>query len=241
MRNVRQGLSSLSSSIPLYLLSASAASLALESRTILGRRITSPLLSFGFGWMLRTFSILPLYHPMYDYLSSRLLPAALPLMVLSAQARQDRRQSKNSSNMLRTLIAFLVCSLASCGGAIAAFFIALYSVTYFPTSSLANIPTALVSKVCGCLVATYIGGSANLAEVAWETGLAKDAQGFLGCLAAADVLLMCFYFAGLMLAAKFSRVGRYGVTGFDNTFAKMETTEEDMTLGMVCCCFFGRS
>eukprot|EP00438_Fugacium_kawagutii_P031403 Skav205753 [mRNA] locus=scaffold1714:7227:8681:- [translate_table: standard] len=57
----------------------------------------------------------------------------------------------------------------------------------------------LVSKVCGCLTATYIGGSANLAEVAWDTALAKDAQGMLACLAAADVVLMCFYFAALML------------------------------------------
>jgi uncharacterized membrane protein len=56
-----------------------------------------------------------------------------------------------------------------------------------------------VSKVCGCLTATYIGGSANLAEVAFDSGLAKEGGGILACLAAADVLLMCFYFAGLVL------------------------------------------
>ena len=55
------------------------------------------------------------------------------------------------------------------------------------------------SKVCGCLTATYIGGSANLAEVAFDSGLAKEGGGILACLAAADVLLMCFYFAGLVL------------------------------------------
>lgn len=65
-----------------------------------------------------------------------------------------------------------------------------------------------VSKVCGCLTATYIGGSANLAEVAWDTALAKDGQGMLACLAAADVVLMCFYFASLMLVPWQERSGK---------------------------------
>lgn len=73
----------------------------------------------------------------------------------------------------------------------------LYLYIEFLWYQLGGVPQ--VSKVCGCLTATYIGGSANLAEVAWETGLAKNSQGILGCLAAADVLLMCFYFAALTL------------------------------------------
>ena len=45
--------------------SAAAASLALESRTVLGKRVTSPLLSFFFGWMLRSMKVLPPMHPVY--------------------------------------------------------------------------------------------------------------------------------------------------------------------------------
>ena len=67
-----------------------------------------------------------------------------------------------------------------------------------------------VSKVCGCLTATYIGGSANLAEVALDSGLAQEGGGILACLAAADVLLMCFYFAGLMLVPGSISVDVYG-------------------------------
>ena len=168
-----------------------------------------------------------------------LLPAALPLMVSlstgSTGQKTIQEQFQHVANF-DSLFGVLPGFLWRCHCCI--LYRALLCDLLFQHRAWPIFQLPLVSKVCGCLVATYIGGSANLAEVAWETGLAKDAQGFLGCLAAADVLLMCFYFAGLMLAAKFSRVGRYGVTGFDNTFAKMETTEEDMTLGMVCCCFF---
>ena len=211
--------------IPAYLYSAAALSLALESRTTLGRRITSPLLSFLFGWILRRFAILPAFHPMYDSLSSRLLPAALPLMVISAQARQDNKESRNPE-MLHTLIAFSVCSIASCGGAIAAFALSLHPPPCFKT--LSTLPMAVVTKVCGCLVATYIGGSANLAEVAWDSGLAKDSQGLMACLAAADVLLMCFYFAGLTLIARWSSIGK-DLTSLETT-KTMQMTRQDLTL-----------
>ena len=66
-----------------------------------------------------------------------------------------------------------------------------------------------VSRVCGCLTATYIGGSANLAEVALDSGLSNEG-GILACLAAADVLLMCFYFAGLKLVPGSIAVDGYG-------------------------------
>ena len=43
--------------------SAAAAALALENRSTFGRKITSPLLSFFIGWMLRS-KVLPFVHPM---------------------------------------------------------------------------------------------------------------------------------------------------------------------------------
>lgn len=44
--------------------SAAAAALAFENRSTFGRKITSPLLSFLIGWMLRS-KVLPFVHPMY--------------------------------------------------------------------------------------------------------------------------------------------------------------------------------
>lgn len=107
---------------------AAAASLAVESRTTLGKR--------------------------YDSLASRLLPAALPLMVLSAQIRPQRSVSRDRHDLFLMLLAFSVCSFASCGGALAAFLLG---------RAWLDVPRTVVSKVCGCLTATYIGGSANLA------------------------------------------------------------------------------
>eukprot|EP00434_Breviolum_minutum_P039991 symbB.v1.2.035529.t2/scaffold4806.1/size34549/3 len=197
--------------------SAAAAALALENRSTFGRKITSPLLSFFIGWMLRS-KVLPFVHPMYDVLSSSLLPAALPLMVLSAQLR-PRSTSRARHNLQLLLAAFIVASIASCGGALLAF-----TVVRVLQPSWLPLPLSSVSKVCGCLTATYIGGSANLAEVAWETGLAKNSQGILGCLAAADVLLMCFYFAALTLVAKAYGVGQSTSTTFDTSPAPFGRT-----------------
>lgn len=182
---------------------AAAASLAVESRTTLGKRVTSPLLSFFLGWMLRSLKLLPPMHPVYDSLASRLLPAALPLMVLSAQIRPQRSVSQDRHDFSLMLLAFSVCSFASCGGALAAFLLG---------RAWLDVPPSVVSKVCGCLTATYIGGSANLAEVAFDSGLAKEGGGILACLAAADVLLMCFYFAGLVLVANAYKLGKQRAT-----------------------------
>lgn len=181
---------------------AAAAALALESRTTLGRRLTSPLLSFFLSLTLRSLRILPPMHPVYDSLASRLLPAALPLMVLSAQIRPQRSVSQDRRDLSLMLLAFSVCSFASCGGALAAFLLGCEL----------DVPQGVVSRVCGCLTATYIGGSANLAEVALDSGLSNFSGGILACLAAADVLLMCFYFAGLKLVANAYKLGKQRAT-----------------------------
>eukprot|EP00435_Cladocopium_sp_Y103_P011170 s1477_g2.t3 len=189
---------------------SAAASLALESRTTVGKRVTSPLLSFFLGWMLRSLRLLPPLHPVYDSLASRLLPAALPLMVLSAQIRPQGSVSRDRHDLFLMLLTFSVCSFASCGGALAAFMLG---------RAWLDVPRSVVSKVCGCLTATYIGGSANLAEVAFDSGLAKEGAGILACLAAADVLLMCFYFAGLMLVANAYKLSKQRATAKDNQTA----------------------
>eukprot|EP00434_Breviolum_minutum_P039990 symbB.v1.2.035529.t1/scaffold4806.1/size34549/3 len=176
--------------------SAAAAALALENRSTFGRKITSPLLSFFIGWMLRS-KVLPFVHPMYDVLSSSLLPAALPLMVLSAQLR-PRSTSRARHNLQLLLAAFIVASIASCGGALLAF-----TVVRVLQPSWLPLP---------------------LSSVAWETGLAKNSQGILGCLAAADVLLMCFYFAALTLVAKAYGVGQSTSTTFDTSPAPFGRT-----------------
>lgn len=139
-------------SFPCGLGAVAATSLALE-RSAIGRRFTSPFLAFLLGSLMRHLQVLPASHPIYDSLTGYLLPAALPLMVISAQTRPLSLQGE----LLPMLLAFLVCVLASCAGAFGAFAV-----------SHGLAPTAVACHICGCLTATYIGG--------WQ-------QGHVWCLA----------------------------------------------------------
>ncbi|CAJ1437181.1 unnamed protein product, partial [Effrenium voratum] len=175
------------------------AALALE-RTALGRKVTSPLLSFFFGWALKALGLLRDAQSA-ERLASSLLPAALPLMVLSAQTAEG---GSSGNEIWSVLGAFAVCTLASCGAAVAAFALShAGNAGWAPVAGLAALSAPTAAKICGALAATYIGGSANLAEVAWSSGLAQD-QRLLGCLAAADVVLMGIYFAGLTMVANWA-------------------------------------
>ena len=121
-------------SFPCGLGAVAATSLALE-RNAIGRRLTSPFLAFLLGSLLRRLHVLPASHPIYEALTGCLLPAALPLMVISAQTRP-----LGQGELLPTLLAFLVCVFASCAGAICAFAL-----------SHGLTPAPVACHICGCL------------------------------------------------------------------------------------------
>jgi uncharacterized membrane protein len=152
---------------------------------ILGTLISSAILS-NLGWI-------PPTHALYDWCWSVVLPASLALLLLQGDQQST---GDDSSGILSVGLAFGVASIASMIGCTASFLLC----RSFPSLWLAPRNAAIAG---GCLCASYIGGSINFFSAA---RLLDAKSSLLGAMAAADLLVMAVYFAGLVAALQNRRL-----------------------------------
>jgi len=175
--------------------------------------LSSPLLTFLFAFCISSFqpSASPIPQWLERFAWNNLLQSALTLGIWGS-----KKSNRKSSKMQPMLVAFFLGSIGTLAGALIGYIL----------SGAIVLPGALGSlRVCtACLSASYIGGTANFFEVGAllsqsppcasavasssavfsgtemsagsvsGTGLAVD---MLHTVAAADIAVMCLYFAGL--------------------------------------------
>lgn len=145
--------------------------------------ISSPILSFLIAFSFSSIrpQTLPLWLEKVAW--TNILQAAL---ALGLWGNSNRNSISNSNSQLKHMIlAFLFGCIGTLSGSL---------IGFFTTSKLIN-PSLLSSfKACSaCLSATYIGGTANFFEVA--NILNTLGSSVITAVAAADIAIMCFYFA----------------------------------------------
>lgn len=154
------------------LLAAAAFGLHVEN-TRVGRRLSGAILTMGFTFALSNLGVIPADGvAAYDVVWGRLVPLAIPLLLLRADLRRILREAGP------TLAAFAVGAVGTVLGTIAAFLL---------------VPLGPEGwQLAAVFSATYIGGSMNYAAVSEIVGLRSG--DLLSAGVAADNLVMAIYF-----------------------------------------------
>ena len=154
------------------LLAAAAFGLHVEN-TRIGRRLSGAILTMGFTFALSNLGVIPADGvAAYDVVWGRLVPLAIPLLLLRADLRRILREAGP------TLGAFALGAVGTVLGTIAAFLL---------------VPLGPEGwQLAAVFSATYIGGSLNYAAVSEIVGLRSG--DLLSAGVAADNLVMALYF-----------------------------------------------
>lgn len=154
------------------LLAAAAFGLHVEN-TRVGRRLSGAILTMGFTFALSNLGVIPADGvPAYDVVWGRLVPLAIPLLLLRADLRRILREAGP------TLAAFALGTIGTVLGTIVAFRL---------------VPLGPEGwQLAAVFSATYIGGSLNYAAVSEIVGLRSG--DLLSAGVAADNLIMAAYF-----------------------------------------------
>ena len=141
-----------------------------------GRRLSGAILTMGFTFALSNAGVIPSDGvAAYDVVWGRLVPLAIPLLLLRADLRRILREAGT------TLIAFAVGAVATVAGTIVAFQV---------------VPLGEAGwQLAAVFSATYIGGSMNYVAVSEIVGLRSG--DLLSAGVAADNLVMALYFLAL--------------------------------------------
>jgi uncharacterized membrane protein len=133
---------------PLFALMAvgTAAAIGMEQRFRWGAKLSGPVLALLIAMVLSNTGIMPAEAPAYDFVSTWLVPLALPLLLFRADFRQIARATG------RLMISFHVAAVGTLLGAVAAW-AALKGVAPEP------------AKAAGIMAASYIGGMVNFLAV----------------------------------------------------------------------------
>lgn len=166
------------------------------------------LFAFTGQCVLSNAGVVPASHAVYDFAWSGALPMSLTLAVLAstcAPARGDTRaaptETLQESAYAGIGLAFCLATLGSIVGVVLAFTLATRA-----APGPRHMPRALAAQVGGAALATYVGGSANFAQVVERVRLPSSV---VGALAACDVATMGIYFAALNLAARSETARRW--------------------------------
>lgn len=168
------------------LLVAAAFGLHVEN-TRVGRRLSGAILTMGFTFTLSNLGVIPADGvAAYDVVWGRLVPLAIPLLLLRADLRRILREAGP------TLAAFALGAVGTVLGTVAAFLLV----------PLGPEGWQLAAVFC----ATYIGGSMNYAAVSEIVGLRSG--DLLSAGVAADNLVMAIYFLVLFALPSFGWLAR---------------------------------
>lgn len=163
---------------------ATAVTHYVEKRTKIGSYLSGPCIAISIGLMgAGMASVLPVASPVYDLISSRLLPLGVAMYVLEVDI--STVFSRNASTML---LAFILGAFSTCIGTVCSFFLLS-----------ANMGVDAVN-VSSALCASYIGGSVNFAAVI--TALGTNASDTVPTAMSADNLMMGVYLAILMFLSR---------------------------------------
>ncbi len=168
------------------LLAAAAFGLHVEN-TRVGRRLSGAILTMGFTFTLSNLGVIPADGvPAYDTVWGRLVPLAIPLLLLRADLRRILREAGP------TLAAFGLGVVGTVLGTVAAF---------------RMVPLGPEGwQLAAVFSATYIGGSLNYAAVSEIVGLRSG--DLLSAGVAADNLVMALYFLVLFALPSFGWLAR---------------------------------
>lgn len=185
------------------------------SGTIVSLLVASALSNVG---------VAPSSHPLYDICWTKLLPASLALMLMTGlggddnELKQEQDDSSEGGDVVKATIKsvslpFAIGSLGSVLGCILSF---VGTLLFGGKAGRWSLPPLDAAVAAGCLCSSYVGGTVNLFATArilgnsFENNGAKtfNLESLLGSMAAADLLVMAIYFAGLTAAVKSSHLQR---------------------------------
>jgi uncharacterized membrane protein len=158
--------------------------------------------------------IAPTHHPLYDVCWSSVLPASLALLLLSLKTNNSAKdwvsttyKEKDSSvfaAVTRLAVPFALASIGSVLGCLLSFAICYR----YPKAWLSP---AAASRAAACLAASFIGGSVNFFATAaiLDRSSSFTTSSFVSAMAAADVVVMAFYFAVLPAALQSKRLQQW--------------------------------
>jgi len=165
--------------------------------------------------VLSNIGLAPSSHPLYDICWTKLLPASLAFMLMSGfggddngTSIQDTTEDEVKSTIKTVSIPFAFGCLGSIVGCLLSF---VGSVLMSTNTGRWTLPPLDAATAAGCLCSSFIGGTVNLFATARILGSgpnAIDLESLLGSMAAADLLVMALYFAGLTAAVKSSYLQR---------------------------------
>ena len=200
-------------------LSVSAvAGIAADNMKLLGGGESGTVVSLLVASVLSNIGLAPSSHPLYDICWTKLLPASLALMLMTGFSGDDNGTSIRDTtedevkSTIKTVsivsIPFAIGCLGSIVGCLLSF---VGSVLMSTNTGRWTLPPLDAATAAGCLCSSFIGGTVNLFATARILGSgpnAIDLESLLGSMAAADLLVMALYFAGLTAAVKSSYLQR---------------------------------
>ncbi|HPF69976.1 MAG TPA: DUF819 family protein [Candidatus Krumholzibacteria bacterium] len=156
--------------------------------TRLGRRVSGCVITMGVTFLLSNLGVIPATGdvPAYDVVWGRLVPLAVPLLLLRADLRRILREAG------LTLVAYVIGAVGTVVGTLVAFKV---------------VPLGEAGwQLAAIFSATYIGGSMNYAAAAEAVGLRSG--DLLSAGVAADNLVMALYFLLLFTLPEIARLRR---------------------------------
>ena len=169
---------------------------------------------------LSNLGLAPVKHPLYDVCWTKLLPASLALLIMSglpsqnsangASVSQNDDGSSSRETVMAVIFPFVIGAVGSIIGCLLSFAMSL--ILAHSKLKRWSIPPMEAAVASGSLCSSYIGGTVNLFSTARALGRTRthgviDFESLLGSMAAADLLVMALYFAGMsgLVKSKFMR------------------------------------
>lgn len=182
-----------------FLVGVASISIILEQKYKWASRVTGAIIALGTAMIFANLNIVPSTSPVYDVVSSYLVPIAIPLLLLKA----DIKKIKNGSG--RMFKAFHVSAL----GTVVGTFVAAFALS-------AILPYA--GQIAGMMTGSYIGGGVNFVAM---TSAFNTPENITNATIVADNLVMAIYFFVCMSIPS--------IAFFKNKFgmATTETTQDD--------------
>ncbi len=155
-----------------FLVGVASISIILEQKYKWASRVTGAIIALGTAMVFANLNIVPSSSPIYDVVSSYLVPVAIPLLLLKA----DIKKIKNGSG--RMFKAFHISAL----GTITGTFIAAFALS-------AVLP--YIAQIAGMMTGSYIGGGVNFVSM---TSAFNTPENITNATIVADNLVMAIYF-----------------------------------------------
>lgn len=133
------------------MLAGTAVSIWMEQRFRWGAKLSAPVIALLIAMALSNTGVMPAEAPAYDFVSTWLVPLALPLLLFRADFRQIARSTG------RLMISFHIATAGSLIGAVAGW------------GALRNLAPDM-AKAAGIMAASYTGGMVNFVAVSESTG-----------------------------------------------------------------------